>query len=69
MAYDLFQGRPDSDVLWKGFVETAEEAKAKLEAFSKSSPDPYFAKDLSNNEFLYHVSPAASALNERKGED
>lgn len=53
MCYDLFQGSPDGDVIWKGVVESADEAKARLETLSMQAVGAYFAVDTSTNEILF----------------
>lgn len=53
MCYDLFQGSPDGDVVWKGVVKNADEAKARLETLSMQAVGAYFAVDTSTNEMLF----------------
>lgn len=53
MSYDLFQGSPDGAVIWKGAVDRADDARARLEILSKQSAGACFAVDSSTNEMLF----------------
>jgi len=60
MCYDLFQGRPGGDVIWKGVVENEDEARARLQILSAQFGGAHFAMEISSNKMLFAETPLAS---------